>query len=328
MATTTIVYNPLAGPADLAPAIDPVAHFWKSQGWTVYLQPTSHAGHAVELARTAAGAGHEMVLAAGGDGTLGEVANGLAGSDTIMAPLPMGTGNSFAKELRLPRRTPLNPDGLLEASQALAAGRVHQMDVGYFPRTQRYWLLWASVGIDSYLVEQIEPRSKLSKRLGPTGYFLQSLTIVPRFSTLRARVEVDDQCYEGDFLMVTVSNCRLYAGGELVLSPEARLDDGQFEIWLFRGKGTSAAVRYLVELALGRHLDDPNATMLKGRRVVVHTETPASFHCDGDPVGMTPLDCELRPGALRLLVPNTAPENLFGQPGQVLAPANGAPRGM
>jgi diacylglycerol kinase (ATP) len=315
MRTATIIYNPLAGPADLAPAIDPVSHFWTERGWRVYLQPTSYAGHAVELARAAAAAGHELVLAAGGDGTLGEVANGLAGSQTIMAPLPMGTGNSFAKELKMPRRTPLNPDGLLEASQALCRGRVQHMDLGRFTDSGRYWLLWTSAGIDSYLVDHIEPRSKLTKRLGATGYLLQSFFILPAYTTMAATVEVDGRRFSGNFLMVTISNCRLYAGGELTLSPAAQLDDGQLEVWLLRGKGMPAAMHYALKMAAGRHQRDPRITMLSGRQVTVQTNDPAPYHCDGDPAGQTPFACELVPGALRLLVPDTAPPDLFHRPG-------------
>lgn len=318
MQIATIIYNPLAGPADLAPAIDPVAHFWTERGWRVYLQPTAYAGHAVELAREAAAAGHHLVLAAGGDGTLGEVANGLAGSQTIMAPLPMGTGNSFAKELQMPRRTALNPDGLMQASLALSRGRVQQMDLGRFTDSGRYWLLWTGAGIDSFLVANIEPRSKLEKRLGAPGYFAQSLLILPRYTTMAARVEVDDRIIRGDFLMVTVTNCRLYAGGELLLSPAALLDDGQFEVWFFRGRGIPAAMQSAVKVALGRHIHDPQITMVTGRRIRLTTREPAPFHCDGDPAGETPFSCELVPGALRLLVPDTAPSGLFHRPGQRL----------
>lgn len=318
MPIATIIYNPLAGPADLAPAIDPVAHFWTERGWLVYLQPTGYAGHAVELARAAAAANHDLVLAAGGDGTLGEVANGLAGSQTIMAPLPMGTGNSFAKELKMPRRGPLNPDGLLEASQSLCRGRVQKMDLGRFTDNGRYYLLWASAGIDSYLVDQIEPRSKLSKRLGASGYLLQSFLILPGYTSMAARVEVDGRIIHGKFLMVTVSNCRLYAGGELMLSPAAQLDDGQLEVWLFRGRGMPAAMQYALKVALGRHSLDPRTTMLTGRRVSVQTSEPSPFHCDGDPAGSTPFSCELVPGALRLLAPDTTPPGLFHRPGKAL----------
>ena len=86
------------------------SRIWQTLGWDVQVKPTEHAGHATELAQAAADAQHGLVFAAGGDGTLNEVANGLVHSETVLAPLPVGTANSFAKELCLPRPNFLRPD--------------------------------------------------------------------------------------------------------------------------------------------------------------------------------------------------------------------------
>jgi diacylglycerol kinase (ATP) len=313
-----LIYNPQAGPADWDAPVKQLVAFWRRHGWSLAVAQTSHAGHAIELAQAAAREGQELVLAGGGDGTLGEVGSGLAGTETIMAPLPMGTGNSFAKELGMSSRLGFfGPDKLLKMSEALLAGSVHQMDLGY-SRPGRCWLLWASVGVDSFVVDKMEPRSKLIKRLGPLGYIGESLPAIRQFPGMKGQVTVDGRTFSGDFLMITISNCRLYAGGELRLSPAAQLDDGLFEVWLFRGKETLAIFHYLMELALGRHQDDPNVEMVTGREVSVHTEPPLPYHKDGDPAGTTPFTCTLKPGALRLLAPSIAPEDLFSRPGEPL----------
>jgi len=167
-----------------------VADFWRTQDWQITVKPTEAAGHASLLAREASESGQQMVIAAGGDGTLGEVTNGLAGSPTIMAPLPAGTANSFAKELLMPRPTLLNKHRLLDAVDTLAAGRVQGMDLGYtldgLTGNGRYWLLWAGVGIDGFLVDHVEPRPKWSKRIGPAGYLLQSLFVLPQTPAFQA----------------------------------------------------------------------------------------------------------------------------------------------
>lgn len=173
MLQATLIYNPLAGPVSLAATLDLVADFWRERGWEVTVRPTEAPGHATTLAQEAAAAGHRLVLAAGGDGTLGEVANGLVGAETALAPLPVGTANSFAKELRLPLPGLWTRYRLLQACEALAAGKVQQMDVGY-QRPQpdshegdhgRYWLLWAGTGADGFVVNEVEPRPKWSKML-------------------------------------------------------------------------------------------------------------------------------------------------------------------
>lgn len=280
----------------------------------------------MQLARQAATAEQQLVLAAGGDGTLGEVANGLAGTKTVMAPLPVGTANSFARELLMPRPGRFGRHRLLQAADSLMGGVVQQMDLGYTytpsaddPTSNgRYWLLWAGVGADGFLVNEVEPRPKWSKKLGAFGYMLQGLTVVPRLPQMRARVEVDGRLFEDEYVLVTISNCRLYAGGMLRLNPQARLDDGLFEVWLYRGRSFSRIARYFVETMRGHHHHDPDVTMVNGRCVTIHTDPVMPCQTDGERAGHTPLACTIKPQALRVLIPNTAPADLFEQPGEPL----------
>jgi YegS/Rv2252/BmrU family lipid kinase len=261
------------------------------------------------------------VLAAGGDGTLGEVANGLAGTAAVLAPIPVGTANSFAKELQMPLPRSFSQGKLLQAANSLASGKVHKMDLGYSYDPDgggRYWLLWAGTGADGFLVDQLEPRPKWSKKLGRFGYIAQSLIVAPRLPRMKARVTVDGQVVEGVFLLVVICNCRRYAGGEILLSPHARLDDGVLEIWFFHGAGMMKAIYYFLQAKRGRHLESPNITAMKGRRITVHTDPVMPCQTDGDRAGDSPLQSEVRPGALRLLVPDTAPKDLFERPGENL----------
>ncbi len=323
MRQATLIYNPLAGPADLDSTISQTAKRWQEMpGWRVAVRATERPGHAIVLARTAAQAGHELVLAAGGDGTLGEVANGLAGSETVLAPLPVGTANSFARELNLPR------DGLLgykipEVLELLGKGQVQQMDLGFTylagpdgraGQNGRYWMLWTGTGADGYLVHQVEPRPKWSKRMGPITYALRALAAVPTLPEMHARVDVDGHIYEDDYILTVISNCRRY-GAEVVLSPHACLDDGLFEVWLFRGKGLTQTIAHLTRVLRGEHLDDADVVCVQGRTLSIHATPIFPCHTDGEPTGYTPLFCEIRPGALRVLVPPTAPPDLFSRPG-------------
>lgn len=314
----TLIYNPIAGPRDYAEVIQQAAILWRVYGWRVIVKPTEYAGHAVRLAQQAADAGEDVVLAAGGDGTLGQVANGLAGSSTIMAPLPVGTGNSLAKELRMPRPGFFQWSRLLDTAELLLQGRVHAMDLAQLS-TGHYWMLWAGAGADGYLVEHIEPRPKQYKRLGAAGYLFQSLYIVRNMPKWNTTIEVDGRVLTGNYLVMVLSNCRLFGGGELVLTPNAVLDDGRFELWLFRGQNMLFVYRYLLEIKLGLHHRDTDVELYTGSRVVIDTDPIMPVHMDGEPGGRTPLVCEMRSGVLRLLVPHTAPAGLFGRPGVSLA---------
>lgn len=318
----TLIYNPMAGFWDWSAVIGKVARFWANQGWTLHIESTRGAGHATELARIAAAANHRLVFAAGGDGTLNEVANGLVGSASVLAPMPVGTANSFAKELGLPRPNVLYPDYLLEVSQSLVRGRVQAMDVGYIDpqgdRPGRYWLLWASTGIDGFVVQQIEPRPRWFKYLGPAGYFARALAFLPQFHGARATITADDQTLEDDYMLINVSNVRMWLGGELRLNQNAVLDDGAFELWLFRGKSWPRLFSYGFEITREEHLNNPDVTVLNCKEVHITTTPPMSYHLDGEPIADTPFSTSIRRGALLLLAPDTVPDGLFSLPGQSL----------
>lgn len=341
----TLIYNPTAGFWDWSAVIAKVVNFWETQGWTLHIASTRHTGHATELARQAAASGHRLVFAAGGDGTLNEIANGLIGTASVLAPMPVGTSNSFAKELGLPRPNVLHPDYLLEVSEALARGRVQAMDVGYVANalpiqemgngtgddstdhntdhntgseTGRYWLLWASTGIDGFVVRQVEPRPRWFKYLGPLGYLARAITFMPQFSGMNSTITVDGQTLEGDYLLINVSNCRMWMGGELRLNQDAVLDDGKFELWLFRGKHWPRLFNYGFEITRKEHLKNPDVSVRSCQEVSITTTTPMAYHLDGEPMADTPLTTSIRRGALLLLAPDTVPDGLFTLPGQPL----------
>jgi diacylglycerol kinase (ATP) len=180
-------------------------------------------------------------------------------------------------------------------------------------------MLWAGVGADGFLVDQLEPRPKWTKRIGPLSYVIQGLPVMLRLPPMGAVVTVDGQTFTDDYLLVLISNSRRYVGGMLTLSPQALLDDGLFEVWLFRGRGVWRIAHYLAQAKWADVRQNSNVTRLSARHITIHTTPPFPFQTDGDPVGVTPFSVEMRPGALHLLVPGTAPQDLFSQPGVPLA---------
>lgn len=310
----TVIYNPTAGTANLTALIPQVVHTWQSRGWEVSIQPTAYVGHARLLAQTAADKGFDLVFSAGGDGTIGEVADGLIGSETILALLPAGTGNSLAKEWHLPFATAWHPQRLLQAANYLAGGRIHRVDVGQC-QLGHHWLLWAGVGLDSHLVSHIEPRTKWMKKWGGLGYLLKGLWLTLSYPRRRIRVIIDGQTFEDISLLAAILNSQRFAGGELVLNPTGQMDDGQFEVCMVRGHGIGAALTMIVKARAGKHLQDPNLTILPAHQITIEVHPRLPIQLDGDNAGTTPLHCQIKPQALRLLVPSTAPTYLFKNAG-------------
>lgn len=302
--------------------MESAADSWRARGWELFLQPTRAPGHATALATQAADSGHQLVVAAGGDGTLGEVANGLAGTETILVPLPVGTANSFARELGMPMLGRYRKRKILEAVDTLSSGKVQRVDLGRSRTSnggEHYWLLWSGTGADGFLVDQLEPRRAWLKRFGRAGYVTEGLLVAHRLPVVSAAVDIDGQHLSDKYVLIVISNCGRYAGGEVLLSPKAVMDDGLFEAWLFRGEGMLKAIRFFGKAKLGRHHRDDDVMMLSCRRVSITTDPTMPCQSDGEYIGESPMVSEIVPGALRMLIPTTAPSGLFHKPGQTMS---------
>ncbi len=307
-----IVYNPAAGPREMWREIEGVARKWEGYGWSVLLRATERPGMATDLAHEAALEGFEWVVAAGGDGTVNEVANGLIGLPAALGVLPVGTGNVWARQLGLPVYPIVHPLRIQVAAQLLEASRVHVIDVGR--ANGRYFLLWAGIGLDAQVAQHMEPRTRNAKRLGALAYLAAAVMIAKDFPAMRATVTVDGRRrVKGRTLMVLVANVPLY-GGLVRIAPQAMLDDGFLNICVFRGMGLPWAIRHFFNVFGGRHLQDPAVKFFAGRRVVVETRPIVPVQVDGEPIGYTPMVFEVVPRALRILVPPTAPASLFQDP--------------
>jgi YegS/Rv2252/BmrU family lipid kinase len=314
----TLIFNPNAGVDDWQHHIDDVATFWRTRGWSVSVRATQRPGHATELARQAAREGVTLALVAGGDGTIHEAAGALVHTDTILAPLPAGTANCLARDLKFPARGPDPARHLLQVSQMLLEGQVRVMDVGRC-NGQSHWLLWVGVGLDGHIVSQVEPRSRLLKRFGVPGYFAKATPPFLTYWGAPMRVTVDDQTVDDAFLMVTVSNVRSFSGNLLDLNTQAVLDDGVFEAWLFRGRYAPQMLFYSLAIIAGSHHRYPGIVCLRGRNILIESRRPLPYHLDGEARHSTPVHNEVVPGALRLLTPSSVPAGLFAQPGEPLA---------
>lgn len=313
----TLIYNPHAGFDDWQQNIEATASFWRTSGWDVAIRQTNYPKHATTLAVEAARAGNQLVLAAGGDGTIHEVANGLLGSQTVLAVLPAGTTNCFARDLGLPAPDGVNPYWLIEASEQLMAGCVQAIDVGECSNGGSF-ILWAAVGVDSRIVGSVEPRSRLLKRFGMAGYIAKATLPFLLYQGERTRISVDDQIIEGEMLAVVVSNSRLYAGGLFNLSPHSVLDDGKFDVWILPGRYSPQMMAHSLFIMAGRHYHRNDIFRLAGRRISIESATAQPFHLDGELNHSTPISIELEPGFLRVLAPQGAPADLFANVGQPL----------
>ncbi|HEY3314188.1 MAG TPA: diacylglycerol kinase family protein [Bacillota bacterium] len=249
--------------------------------WTVTQRP----GHATEIARRAVTDGFERVVALGGDGTVHETVNGLAGSRVTLGVIPAGTGNDFAKSINLPRRP-------IDAWQAIERLPVRCIDLGKV--NDRYYVNVAGVGFDAEVSGEVNTRIRAT---GVAAYLLGILRVLPRFTPVPIKVTLDEQTIEQRCLLVSVGNGKYYGGG-LKICPEAIPDDGLFDVVVGGDFGRLETLAVLPRVFSGTHVTHPKVKTYRVRRVHVESALPLWIQADGEVIGRTPATFELIPKAL------------------------------
>jgi diacylglycerol kinase (ATP) len=303
-----LVYNPVAGQHDVDEALQQVIDFLESRGWDVSVSRTHGPGDATIYAREAVAEEMDVVVAIGGDGTLGEVATGLAKSDCALGVLPVGTGNVWAHMLGLPVWTPTNRSALLDAAHILVEGKRFPIDLGQMG--DRYFVLWTGVGFDARIAHDVEPHRELRRNLGNLAYFVSAVSLSLQLRGARMTVSVDGEPLHQRALLVLVTNVQFY-GRSWRVAPQARLDDGLLEVYVFKGESALDAVRHMVSVMSGSQLEDPEIDVHRGTRVTISGEEPLPVHMDGDPAGYTPVTVSVVPKALKVIVPSSVSGSLF-----------------
>ena len=312
-----IIANPNAGGGRGTEALHSAVGVLAGRGWTVTVRWTSAPGEAESVARDAAAAGQDVVVAAGGDGTVNEVANGLVHSGTALAVLPLGTGNVLAAQLGLVGvPTPLFRPDVPAAARALADGRILTIDTGLarpLHGPARHFVLWAGIGFDAAVAHELEDTGRaLKRRLGPFAYGALGLRAALGLRGTPASLRVDGRRVQGRLLLAVVANVGRYAGA-LDLAPNAQLDDGRLDVAIFLGERLPEGLGHLSAVLRGKPSTTPDRVLLTARQMRVVARRALPVHLDAEPFGNTPIRFAVVPASLRLVVPSTAQPRLFQQ---------------
>ncbi len=286
-----VIFNPTAG-RRRAHSLWRVLDVLSANGMRLELAETRHAGHATELAREAAAAGAKLVVAAGGDGTIAEVANGLAGSEARLGVIPLGTANVLAHELSLP----FAPSAV---AAALAFGRTCTLWPGVAdgPDSSRLFVQMVGVGLDAQVVHHLNLPMK--RILGKGAYVLQTVREMVRYQYPSLRVRLDGT--ETEAASVIVSKGRLYAG-RFTLAPEANAKVPGFSVALFDHNGPLAAMMYSAALPLNLLSRTPGLRIVPAGAVEILGNGSAPVQADGDAMGETPITVRNAAMPIRVVV--------------------------
>jgi YegS/Rv2252/BmrU family lipid kinase len=286
-----LIVNPVAhnlpSPKRLAEAEEWLA----GAGWQVERRDTERPGHATALAREARGRGMALAFVCGGDGTLNEAANGLAGGETALACIRAGTVNILGRELKVPRRP-------LKAVRAAVEGERRLIDLGR--AGERYFLLMAGYGLDGAIAHRVSVG--LKGRLGAAAYALASLRELFRHKGVRVALTFDGEREEAEVLMLVAGNTRNYAG-LVEITREALVDDGLLDVCVYSGRGTLDILLHALRTLLRRHTKSKKVTYRKVRWLEMEWAERPDVQLDGDAYPEAPATLEVAPGALWVAVP-------------------------
>lgn len=302
----TLLVNPAAASGRALAEVERALTALRSHGYDCRATHSAQGGHLTELALELAPT-CDVLVAAGGDGTVREVASGLLRSttqDTVLGVLPVGTGNDFATQIGIPE--------LDAALAALTGPQLRQVDVIEVRHSSDtaavvdHALLFAATGFAVDVLRRTSARVKrvFGRRLSYSIGFFRALVAL---RSLRMTVRADGHDVAGPLFHVCAGNTEWAGGGAMRLSPGAHLDDGRLELCLIQALGRFEALRCFPMLVRGTFPSHPKVRYFGGQELSVSTELPAPLALDGDVLGRTPATFRVLPGALRVLVRDQCP---------------------
>lgn len=305
-----VILNPVAGGGRLKRRWPEVDTALKGAFGEFDLRETQTGGDGERLALDLAANGCELVIAAGGDGTLSEVADGLVnasaeGHRAALGVLPCGTGTDFARGIGL-------PDSYEVAIRRMAASKGRPIDAGricfvdeHGALASRHFINMASLGLSGTVARAVNADRRKGRVSAKALFYWRTVTAFIRYRFQNVRISVDDgEPVEARVALVAAANGK-FCGAGMMLAPDAVLDDGQFDIVILRAGGKLGMIWSMRLLYGGHHRNHPAITILRGRKVLVEPLAGRGgdamlVEADGESPGRIPATFEILPGAITL----------------------------
>jgi diacylglycerol kinase (ATP) len=291
----SVILNPSAGSA--ADLDEIVAKISRLRG--VEIRLTTKPGSAVRFAKTALAKGRRLIVAAGGDGTLNEVINGIGENlgDAAVGLIPLGTGNDFARTIGVPA-------DIEQALELIRAGETRPVDLVRVTSDEvRYFVNVSAGGFSGLVNEKLTPQMK--KTWGPLAYLRSAAAALPELRAYQTTLAFDNaESLRIELYNVVVANGRYVAGGTLI-APDASIDDGLLDIVLIPKRPAAELAVLAAQVALGTHLTSDAIVFRRAAKLTVNSKPGMWFNVDGELVGNEPARFEILPGALRFVAPKS-----------------------
>jgi diacylglycerol kinase (ATP) len=259
------------------------------------LRITEEEGEGKLFARQAIEDGFDLIIAAGGDGTVNEVVNGIVpnAGRTRLGILPLGTGNDLARSLDV-------PTDLSAAVDIILAGETRRVDVIKVVNSSiRYFINMSSCGFSGQVDENLTPEMK--QAWGGMAYLMSGLGTLPELTPYKTHIQFDDYDPEElDLYNLVIANAR-YVGGGIQVAPAAKLNDGLIDVMIIPVTSTPRLILAMTEILLGRHLDSDIVIHRRARKVSFNSYPNMWINVDGELIGREPATFEVLDDALEII---------------------------
>ncbi|MEW6608022.1 MAG: diacylglycerol kinase family protein [bacterium] len=294
MGKLKLILNPYAGKRRLDKEIDKIKQNLTAQGLEFDSAFTQKPGEGISLAKRAVEEGFNLIVAVGGDGTINEVVNGIIGfeQEAILGIIPIGLGNDFAWMIGL------SPKDIETACKTLVNGVVKKIDVGVV--NNRYFINGLGIGFDARVAYH---RLKYKGILTGVGVYLYAvIKTLFQYKPIQANVNLDDETINLIPLLITIG-CGKRCGGGFLLTPNAILDDGLFDVCIIQGIGKLKALCHLPKVLKGTHILLPEVKMYQAKEIIVSFPMPLIAHVDGEILKETTFQIKLLHKKLKVMFP-------------------------
>jgi YegS/Rv2252/BmrU family lipid kinase len=294
-----VVLNPVAGTTDPEQLERRIVRQFESAGWTLEIHRTEPQEEISRVVRQAAESRLDMVVAAGGDGTVSEVADGLVGTDVPLGLIPAGTGNVLARDLDIP---------LMSARAIRLLVGPHKMrSIDALKMGDRHFFLNISIGTSAAAMHDTERNEK--RQFGFLAYIWTGIQKLLGVQPAHFTLEVDGRTHRADASDVIIANSAIIGFPALRLGEEISMDDGKMGICIIRARTAWDYLRLMGNALLGRPQRGPRYHCLTAtERVTVSSEPSLPVQGDGDPIGHGSLDVTMTPKALQVIVGKPQPQ--------------------
>lgn len=280
-----IIFNPNSGYGRSVKKLTDIKLKFERLGINTIYLPTSYSGHGTELVTNTDLSEFDGVIAAGGDGTVFEVLNGLyqhpKSARKPLGLLPIGTGNAFARDLGL------QPGAWREAIDLLHKGRTRQVDVGFVKAADKTFYFLNILGM-GFSVDAGLSAQKL-KGLGNTAYTLATLWQVLKLKSYPLVLEVGEKTVHSDNVFVTISNTR-YTGTHFLMAPDAIIDDGLLDVTSLENLPRRRLLQLFPTIYSGRHVEYPEVSNFKTASIKIRSPEAMLLSPDGEFCGHSPAE--------------------------------------